>query len=334
MSQFSRSSRQPVREPWTIERLIRERAVALGNALDASSHATYASHLQSYLAFCDAHHFPIEPTPDTLSFFVVYMSHHIKPSSVDSYLSGICSQLESYYPNVRSARKSSLVTRTLAGCKKRLNTPTIRKQPMAPENLRRILAECPPSIHDNLVFVAMNFIGFHGLHRLGELAQPDAVALRSSRKMIRRSSVRFWERAFSYILPGHKADKFFEGNTVVIERRSDDLDAYGPVQRYLASRDALFPFAPALFLKQDGSIPTRGWFLARLHAIFQDDELGGQSLRSGGATFMASSGCAESHIQATGRWASATWKIYIRKNPVVLHAMLQGRRITDGPARA
>ena len=39
---------------------------------------------------CRIHDFPIDPTPDMLSFYTVFISHHIKPSFVDSYLSGIC----------------------------------------------------------------------------------------------------------------------------------------------------------------------------------------------------------------------------------------------------
>lgn len=88
MISISSSSRQPVREAWTLERLLHERAVALGNAIDISTAVTYTSHLQSYLTFCKLHQRPIEPTIDTLSFYTVYMCHHILPGSVDSYLSG------------------------------------------------------------------------------------------------------------------------------------------------------------------------------------------------------------------------------------------------------
>ena len=87
------SSRQPVRQPWALERLVRERAEALSRSLDISSRHTYASALNSWLAFINMHHFEIEPTPDTLSYFIVYMSHHISPRSVKSYLSGLVQQL-------------------------------------------------------------------------------------------------------------------------------------------------------------------------------------------------------------------------------------------------
>ena len=54
----------------------------------------------SYLMFCNLHNLPIDPTPDTLSFFTVFMSHHIHPKSVDNYLSGICNNLEGLFPDI------------------------------------------------------------------------------------------------------------------------------------------------------------------------------------------------------------------------------------------
>ena len=77
--------------------------------------------------FCCLHNFPIDPTPDTLSFYATYMSHHIKPSSVSTYLSGIANQLEVYYPEVHQACKSPLVVWTLQGCKCLKGSPTTHK---------------------------------------------------------------------------------------------------------------------------------------------------------------------------------------------------------------
>jgi hypothetical protein len=111
-------NRQPFRTPWTYERLIRERAIALGHAIESSTAHVYGSHLQSYLQFCKLQHFPIDPTPDTLSFYVVYMSHHIKPASVKSYLSGICNALEPNFPDIHKNRNTLLVTKSLTRMKK------------------------------------------------------------------------------------------------------------------------------------------------------------------------------------------------------------------------
>ena len=120
-------SKQRPRLAWTREHLLRECALALGQAIDMSTWKNYSSALNSYLTFVRIHDFPVEPTPDTLSFFTVFMCHHIKPNSVNSYLSGICQQLEPYFPSVRETRKSILCKRTLNGCMCLRGTPTKRK---------------------------------------------------------------------------------------------------------------------------------------------------------------------------------------------------------------
>jgi hypothetical protein len=66
-----------------MERLLTERSITLGMSLDNSTHRAYSSHLNSYLNFCHLHRFPVEPTPDTLSFYITYMSQHINPRSVE-----------------------------------------------------------------------------------------------------------------------------------------------------------------------------------------------------------------------------------------------------------
>jgi hypothetical protein len=96
-----------------MEVLLHERAIAMSRSLGLSTHHTYSSALNSWIAFINLHHFDIEPTPDTLSFFVVYMSHQISPRSVKSYLSGLVQLLEPDFPNIREVRQSCLVTRAL-----------------------------------------------------------------------------------------------------------------------------------------------------------------------------------------------------------------------------
>ena len=134
-------SRQPTRLPWTKERLLHEQAVALGSDIDISSASAYSSTLKSYLTFCHTHTLPTDPTPNTLSFYVVYMSHHIKPTSVESYLSGICNQLELFYPDVRRNHHSSLMTCTLHGSKSCAPSPPPGSDHLAVLRLGR----CTPS---------------------------------------------------------------------------------------------------------------------------------------------------------------------------------------------
>jgi len=92
--------RQPTWPAWSSECLFRKQAIALGHTLSNSTTHTYSSHLLSYLTFCKLHQFPLDLTADTLSFYVVFMAHHMKPTSISQYLSGIVSSLEPHFPNV------------------------------------------------------------------------------------------------------------------------------------------------------------------------------------------------------------------------------------------
>lgn len=321
------STRQPVRAAWSRDRLQHERAIAMGFAIEASSARTYNSATQSYLSFCKNHSFPVDPTPDTLSFFVVYMCAHIQPSSVSNYLSGICSGLEPFFPDVRKARNSRLVSRTLAGCRKRFGTGVHRKRALGLDDLRTLLRIYHASdSFDDRLFLAITFTAFFALMRLGELVGHDTIALRSSRKMSKRFPLTIVDDHYSFNLPMHKADRFYEGSTIVVPHRSDDLDPIAIFRRYLDVRDAKHRFNPFLWLRESGVVPTRSWYIARLRRHFPSD-IAGHSLHSGGATAYALAGMSDDRIQALGRWASDTFKIYIRKNPIFLQALIQGGHV-------
>ena len=325
MLRVSATSRQPIREAWAMDRLVNERSISLGYSLDSSSFATYTSALNSYLTFCNLHHLPVDPTPDTLSFYVVFLSSHINPKSVNSYLSGVCRQLEPFYPEVRQNRKTMLVSRTMAGCLRRFGTPTNRKSPFSHADLQRVLDSLPPTpSHDDLLFCALLLTGFYALMRLGELVFPDKRALRNYRKISLRHTVALLPHQYSFFLPSHKGDRTFEGNTIVVQQLDTPTDPYAPFLAYLTSRDSLFPLHPELWLTSCGAVPTRHWFLSRLRVLFPRN-YAGHSIRSGGTTSLAEAGVDLSVIQAIGRWSSPAFRIYIRKNPVVIHALLFGR---------
>jgi hypothetical protein len=331
MFQVTATSRQPAREAWTMERLINERSISLGYSLDTSSFGAYTSALNSYLTFCNLHHLPIDPTPDTLSFYVVFLSTHIKPDSVNSYLSGICRQLEPFFPEIRRNRNSVLVSRTMTGCMRRFGTPTKRKTPLSHANILLVLdSMCSSPSHDQLLFASIMLTAFHALMRLGELVFPDKKNLRNYRKISLRHSVSILPHQYSFFLPSHKPDRSFEGNIIIVQHTNRPTDPYHPFLTYLASQDSKFPLHPELWLTSHGCVPTRHWFLSRLRKFFPRD-IAGQSLRSGGATSLAEAGADFHTIQAAGRWSSDAFRIYIRKNPVVIHAILFGRPTHQPP---
>src|ERR1700678_1811248 len=167
---FLPSSRQPHRQPWTLETFVRERAYAISNSLDLLTRRTYSSALNSWIAFVNMHAFSIEPTEDTLSFFIVYMSHHIEPRSVKSYLSGLVQQLEPNFPNICKIRSSPLITKVLKGCMKLKSKPIRRKEALTIEDLRFLDEKYRhKQCHDDYIFAAYSVTGFFGLGRLGDM---------------------------------------------------------------------------------------------------------------------------------------------------------------------
>ena len=79
-----------------------------------------------------------------------------------------------------------------------------------------------------------------------------------------------------------------------------------------------------LWLKSNGTILLHAWFIKHLRHYFGTD-IAGQSLRAGGATAMAEAGAVPELIKGAGRWSSIAFERYIRKNPVVLHALILSR---------
>jgi hypothetical protein len=139
------------------------------------------------------------------------------------------------------------------------------------------------------------------------------------RKIIKRSSIYFSPGYVGYRLPYHKTDPFFTGTDILFSSQ-EVADPVTFLQQYLIIRDKLHGARRPLFLREDGSHPTRVWFDSMLFS-FVDRSFGGHSARAGGATFYASLGLSESVIMALGRWSSEAWKIYIRENPSVRAAL-------------
>ena len=175
--------------------------------------------------------------------------------------------------------------------------------------------------HDDLLFVSQLLSGFFTLMRLGELTFPDDESIHDWRKIIRRDSVRVFPDFYEFFLPHHKADRYFEGNRVIVRKKQFQHDPLAHFNAYLASHDRLFPLSTPLWITSAGQVPTRSFFTRRLR-IFFDNSVGGQSMCAGRATSLAEHGVPPSIIQPLGRWSSEAYLIYVRKSPALIQAML------------
>ena len=95
---------------------------------------------------------------------------------------------------------------------------------------------------------------------------------------------------------------------------------------YICSRDCLFPLHPQLWLHVASILPTCSWFLRCLKEFCPAD-IADQSMRVGGATALAQANTSAELIWGAGRWSSDAFEHYIRKNVVVLHALILGHAL-------
>ena len=284
--QISSSSKQPSRPAWTLQQLVYERSILLGMAIDAATHLSYTSALNSYLTFCKLHNFDIDPTPETLSLYVTYQSTFINPKSIDSYLSVIANQMESFFPDVWKNCHSALVSRTLKGAKRPHSIPICRKNPLSLEDLKVVHHNLQSSSdHNDLLSVSQLLIGFHGLLCLSELCFPDHLATQDFSKISLHSSVQWLPDAFSFWLPYHKTDPTFKGSHIIVQQMCQSPDPHSAFVKYLQTHDQSFIFNPELWLHANGTVPMRSWFIKCLTPYIT-----GQTLHSGRATNLAISG--------------------------------------------
>ncbi|KAJ7609280.1 hypothetical protein DFH06DRAFT_920683, partial [Mycena polygramma] len=225
------------------------------------------------------HFLPLAPTPKTLSRYIAYTSQFI--ASGPKYLSGARHFLQDLYPEWDESRADPLVQATIRGSKKARADPVRRKLPLRPSHLDAFLqlAICS-GCYDDFLFAVLLACCFYGCHRSGELVLKNDKSLFDWRKIIKRASLVFAGGRAQYHLPYHK----------------EIADPVVLLHEYVTKRDALHGARAALFLREDGSMPTRSWFDSKFFAVLSR-EYGGHSPRAGAATFYASLGLSESVIQ-------------------------------------
>jgi hypothetical protein len=284
------------------------------NSIEHSTTKGYATGARDYVNFCILHGLPLDPTPQTLSRYIAYTSLFI--ASGPKYLTGVRHFLRDIYPEFDANRAHSLVSSTIRGSKKIRADPVHRKLPLRVAHLQAFLqvARCTGT-YDDLLFAVIMSCAFYACHRIGELVQKNDRSLFDWRKIIKRATLTFDNGRAQYRLPYHKGDPFYRGTDVLFIAQ----EVANPVpllHEYVSLRDRHHGMRSPLFLRLDGSHPTRSWFDIKFFAIL-DRRFGGHSPRAGYATLLASLGVSETVIQAIGRWSSAAWKIYIRDNPSI-----------------
>lgn len=93
-------------------------AKVLVHTIDKSIGQSYDSHFTSYISFCNLHNLPIIPSTNTLAQYIAFMSQHIAPKSLDTYLSGISFRLRPFFPNIMEICNSNYICSIMKGMKR------------------------------------------------------------------------------------------------------------------------------------------------------------------------------------------------------------------------
>lgn len=196
-------------------------------ALATSTKSKYRSAIVSFLSFCKSEQYQPIPTVASLSAFISFSCRRIStrtgkrvsPRTVEAYLSGIASAFSPICANISGVTSHPEVRKVLKGCKKQFSIPINRKEPLLLRDLITV-SMANGRDFDSLLFRAMLFLGFHALHRLGEITVPDNPRFRDNRKIISRLSLFISDCGsfVCYVLPYHKGDPFFLGSTVIVPK--------------------------------------------------------------------------------------------------------------------
>ncbi|KAF6744035.1 hypothetical protein DFP72DRAFT_770094, partial [Ephemerocybe angulata] len=240
------------------------------------------------------HNLPIDPTPSTLALYIAYTS--TLHASGPKYLTGVRHFLKPHFPDFDINRQHPTVQAAIRGTKKVRADPVTRKLPLRTSHLASFLSTARTTgSYDDLLFITIVSCCFYGCHRSGELIVSNDKRLRDVRKIVKRATLTFKDGRAQYRLPYHKADPFYKGSDVAFIKQ-DVADPVALLKEYTAQRDGIHNAHPHLFVREDGSPPTRAWFDSKFFALVDRLHYGGHSLRAGGATFYAGLGLPEDII--------------------------------------
>lgn len=315
----------------SLSALLSERQRLWDAALEPGTRKAYERHLRSWSSFTTAFSLPSFPSAHSLSLFIAYRLSFSLPKTVAGELTG----LAYHYKRIdllkwNDARYSSDVARALVGAAKLNPHMPVKAVPLPLDVLSSAVSSLlsPSMSYHDLLFSAMSIVAFFSCARAQELTNYDDPAFRDHSKSIQRSSVSLSPKGFSASLPYHKADLLYTGTKLWFAA----LDAgklLDVVRLYLRVRDALFGAKGNLWIRLDGSTPTRRSFVARVKAAF-GARYTGHSFRAGGASWYALRGASDGHIKRVGRWKSDTWTEYVRLQPDV--AIAARERDAGAPA--
>ena len=257
----------------------------------------------------DADHFP---DADTLSLFVTWRLNTVK--NVLPLLSGLAHHLKPLMgaEEWEAVRSSHQVRRAIRGGQKLGARPPRQAPPLPLKTLRRACADAMSDdiSYDRLMWSAMAVVLFFCCGRAAETTNADRPRFRNEQKTMMRETTTCDSAGFRSFLPYHKASPLYAGSYYYFVAADSGEELMAVVRKYIEVRDLLFGQAGPLWMRSDGSIPTRRWTVDILKSRC-GRKFTGHSFRPGGATWYVLAGADDSTVKRLGRWTSSSWESYI-----------------------
>ena len=252
--------------------------------------------------------------PVSETYLVLYMQHLSATTNSRSAVETIVNAINWAHELAghSSISKSPIVSATLKGLQRSLAKPTVKKEPVTPEMLHRMVnsMDSKPKLSQvRLVTVAL--IAYAAFLRYDELAK------------IRCCDVKFLEDCMMIYITSSKTDQYREGASLTVARTGLKTCPVAMTERYFAMAKLEHSSQEKIFraivvtkegekLRRTGTISytrLRELLLARLQELGYNSECFGlHSLRAGGASAAANAGISDRLFKRHGCWRSETAK--------------------------
>ncbi|KAK7938714.1 hypothetical protein WMY93_002040 [Mugilogobius chulae] len=295
--------------------------------LDGFAPRTLSAYLAGWTrfqSFLQTFHLPLTAADiSTICSFISYnrTTKRVRTTSILTHLTSInfFYKLATGFPH--PARGHANVTTLLKGLRKSEPHPPPKRQPLTTDLLLRcalvLRSGCIAPAFD-LSLECMFLLAFFGFLRCSEFA-PSSSAFDPTFHPTLSDVVRHSEDLFVFTLRRSKTDQIGASFPIYLFRLNSPLSPNDPRTKYLAARYASnASFSDPLFLTETGQMATRFWFSAHFRNVLRLSGAPGRfsihSFRNGAATSAARAGIPDRVIQVLGRWASISYRNYIRHN--------------------
>ncbi|XP_072182248.1 uncharacterized protein [Diadema setosum] len=300
----------------TLDQLHGEQALLLESSRARNTMSTYRQAWSAFQAFRRSYHFDITaaPTTEQIALFISYLSWHgYSPNTIATYVSGLSFCLRGH--KEEDITNSFPIKHLIEGCRRFHAREDIRC-PITLTILRRLLRALPSvcaNSYDCIMLTSAFLVAFLGFLRIGEFtATPQRVPLLTDDVTIKGNPP---HRRLVLTIRLSKTDQRGAGRVIIIPASAcASLCPVRAALNYLRIRSE----QRGAFFQQFNTTPLSRFEFNRI--LRRCGSFVGlplqcytaHSFRIGAATSAAMAGYSDEQIQVMGRWASHSYRRYIR----------------------